>query len=105
MTIAPDAFARLLEVFQSEYVLVMVLPYEAYFDETGTHSTAKFVCVAGYLFSQDSAREYARLWEVNVKPLLPPGALFFHAAECIGRYGKFKGISETRSQEIVDAMI
>jgi hypothetical protein len=78
---------------------------EVYMDESGTHDDSALVCVAGYVFSKPQAIAFGHQWQMEVKPLLPPGAEVFHANDCIGRYGKFSVLSRPQSEGIVDAMV
>jgi len=82
-----------------------VRPLKAYFDETGTHG-APVVCVAGYLFDDDTALKFEALHTKRVRPLLPASAQgIFHAANCFSRCDEFDSLTRAQSNDIFDAMI
>ena len=64
---------------------------EAYFDESGTHNSSPFVCVAGYLFEKGNATALDIAWR---KMLKEKGLAFFRMSDCAHRTGPFKGWSK-----------
>ena len=76
-------FEDSLEVLGIDWIIVF-----AFFDETGMHASAPDTVVAGYLFSKDGAKNFRRMFQENIFPLLPPnkrGERIFHTSMCIGR--------------------
>lgn len=73
-----EDFARFLEItlLKSGYVLEMV---EVYLDESGTHKGAPILCVGGYLFERDRAKEFDAAWRIMLQELEVP---FFHMSAC-----------------------
>jgi hypothetical protein len=93
---------RLLGILGAPWVCM----FEAYFDESGTHQGAPLTCTAGYVFSVSAAEEFCVIHKSEIQPLLPPRAGgVFHAADCIGGYGKFDGLPRERRDDIVNRMI
>ncbi|MGH9552840.1 MAG: hypothetical protein ACRD3W_25900, partial [Terriglobales bacterium] len=74
-------FEDSLEILGIDWIIVF-----AFFDETGMHASAPDTVVAGYLFSKDGAKNFRRMFEESIFPLLPPnkqGKRIFHASKCI----------------------
>jgi len=96
-------FEDSLEVLQIDWTIVF-----AFFDETGMHGSAPDTVVAGYLFSKDGAKNFRRMFQENIFPLLPPnkrGERIFHASKCIGRNDEYASLSTTDCEHIVDLMV
>lgn len=61
-----------------------------YFDESGTHSGARLMVVAGYWFDSEQAFRFSRDWEKALKKL---GLPFAHMTDCALGYGIYKELS------------
>lgn len=73
-----EDFVRLLHIVlpNGGYVLGMI---EAYFDESGTHASSPFLCVAGYLFEAADCRKFNVEWRSMLEDFELP---YFHRAPC-----------------------
>ncbi|MBU0621848.1 MAG: DUF3800 domain-containing protein [Gammaproteobacteria bacterium] len=76
---------------------------EAYFDASGTHSDAKDLCLAGYLFKQDAATAFDEDWRCMLGRY---GLPYFHMKECAHATGVFKTLglegSDLAAREAID---
>src|SRR3979409_2697446 len=70
---------------------------EAYFDESGTHDSSAFVCVAGYLFEKGNATNLDIAWR---RMLEEKGLPFFRMSDCASRTGPFKGWSKDQTANL-----
>lgn len=75
---------------------------EAYFDESGTHDSSPFVCVAGYLFEKGNATALGIEWQ---KMLTEKGLPFFRMADCAHSLGGFRGWSKSQTTELATKAI
>ena len=76
---------------------------EAYFDASGTHSAAKDLCLAGYIFRRDAALAFNEDWRQMLgRNELP----YFHMKECAHATGVFKHLghegSDCAAREAID---
>jgi hypothetical protein len=65
---------------------------EVYFDESGTHHGATFMCVAGYIFEKNKALQLEIEWG---KMLVKYGLPYFHMSECAHNKGIYKHLNKT----------
>lgn len=61
--------------------------FEAYFDASGTHSAAKDLCLAGYIFKREKAFVFDVAWRQMLSKYKLP---YFHMKECAHAEGVFK---------------
>jgi hypothetical protein len=83
-------------------------PMFAYFDESGMHGSAPDTVVAGYLFSKAGAKNFRRIFQEGICPLLPvndKGQRIFHASQCIGGYGEYETLSKAHRERIVELLV
>ncbi len=64
---------------------------EAYFDESGTHSAAKDLCLAGYIFEKDAVAAFDEDWKRMLRRFELP---YFHMNECAHAKGVFKNLEQ-----------
>ena len=67
---------------------------EAYFDASGTHSAAKDLCLAGYIFRKDAALAFDDSWRQMLGKYDLP---YFHMKECAHAEGVFKRLGHEGS--------
>ena len=76
---------------------------EAYFDASGTHSAAKDLCLAGYIFRRDAALAFDADWRQMLSRYELP---YFHMKECAHAEGVFKRLghegSDCAAREAID---
>ena len=95
-------FEDSLEVHGIEWVIVF-----AYLDETGTPGSSPETAVAAYLFSKDGAKQFRRMFQENISPLLPPdkhGRRIYHSTKCIRGFDQFASLRVEERERIVDLM-
>ena len=70
------------------YVLAMA---QAFFDESGTGDDSPFLCVAGYIFTEENAIAIERPWGEMLKKYRLP---YFHMTECNQHSGIYGHLTE-----------
>lgn len=63
---------------------------QGYFDESGTHGNSRFVCVAGYVFTQENSVAIETEWRYL---LVDYGLPYFHMTECSKNIGIYSHLS------------
>ncbi len=86
---ADDSAVRLLGALLpwDGYLLALV---EAYFDESGSHEGSPVLCVAGYLFERDAAKNLSEEWHTVLEP---KGLTHFHMIDCAHGVEEFAELS------------
>ncbi len=75
---------------------------ECYFDESGTHSGAPAMAVAGFVFDKDAAKILNIMWrEVLADHKLP----YFHMTDCATRNGIFKDFDSAECDLVARKLI
>ncbi len=63
---------------------------KGYFDESGTHDGSRFVCVAGYVFTNENSAAMEAEWRYLLTDYDLP---YFHMAECSKNIGIYRHLS------------
>jgi hypothetical protein len=94
-------FLRMLEVMLPHGGGAMI-QVEAYFDESGSHSGAPVLCVAGYLFQVNRARRLTRSWRAALDE---KGLPYFRMSECAHGNGPFASLTKPERIQLAARMI
>lgn len=95
------AFDQLVEVVLPRGGYLMAVA-EAYFDESGTHDGAPFICVAGYIFEAEAAREFSAKWNSALSEYDLP---YFHAVDCVSQNGVFSHLTDGQCDKLTRKLI
>ena len=99
----PDSYTRLTSREAAQWMRLTrqcgckgahIAMTEAYFDASGTHSAAKDLCLAGYIFKSDAARAFDNDWREMLDRY---GLPYFHMRECAHATGVFRHLGHEGS--------
>ena len=82
-----DIFAWLVNSILPGGGHFLMLDFDAYFDESGTHEGAHVLCVAGYVIEREEVRKFIKEWNKELQRYDLP---YFRMSECAHRSGAFK---------------
>src|SRR5437660_1097462 len=75
---------------------------QAFFDESGSHSGAPILCLAGYIFRKSEAIKLGHEWR---KVLRRKGLPYFRMSECAHGNGPFANLTKPERIEVATRMI
>ena len=97
-----DIFAWLVNSILPVGGHFLMLDFEAYFDESGTHEGAHVLCVAGYVIEREEVRKFIKEWNKELHRYNLP---YFRMSECAHRSGAFKDMQAEECIELEKRLI
>jgi hypothetical protein len=84
---------HLLSFTQADYFAMMY----AYLDESGTHSSAPVMCVAGVMYTESALIRLDRAWKGELNRA---GITHFHTTDYSSLQGEFRGMDKTHADQL-----